>query len=60
MDSAQRCRDQSAECLRMMRLTQSAAESTMLRNLSSSWSKIANQTDRYTDLIDEKDRAARK
>ena len=60
MDSAERCRDQSAECLRLMRLTQSAAESTMLKNLSRSWSKIANQTDRYTDLIDEKDRAARK
>jgi hypothetical protein len=43
-----------------MRPTQSAAESTMLKNLSRSWSKIANQTDRYTDLIDEKDRAARK
>jgi hypothetical protein len=51
MDSAQRCRDQSAECLRLMRLTQSAAESTMLKNLSSSWNKIANQTERYTYLM---------
>jgi hypothetical protein len=58
MDSAERCRDQSAECLRLMNLAESAAEATALKNLSCSWVKIANQIGRYGQIMDEKRRAA--
>ena len=47
MDSAKRCRDQSAECLRLMKLAQSETESRILKDLAQSWVRIANQTERY-------------
>ena len=50
MDSAKRCRDQSAECLRLMKLAQSEAEAKVLRDLAHSWVRLANQIDRYTAL----------
>lgn len=56
MDSAERCRDQSAECPRLMNQAQGAAEATALRNLAYSWARFANQTDRYADLMLEKRR----
>jgi hypothetical protein len=51
MDSATRCRDQSAECLRLMKLAQSEAEAKVLRDLAHSWVRLANQTVRYTVLV---------
>ena len=51
MDSAKRCRDQSAECLRLMKLTQSETEARVLRDLARSWVRLASQTDRYTALV---------
>jgi hypothetical protein len=60
MDNAQRCRLQSQECRRLMALAQSEAEATALRNLSLSWNRLANQTDRYAEITSEKGRAARK
>jgi hypothetical protein len=60
MDSAQRCRDQAKECLRLMKSTQSKAEAEVLRNLSSSWSRLAGQIDRYTALVREQGRIVRK
>ena len=42
-----------------MALAQSEAEATALRNLSLSWNKLANQTDRYAEITSEKSRAAR-
>ena len=51
MDSAKRCRDQSAECLRLMKLAQSETEARVLRDLAHSWVRLANQTDRYTALV---------
>jgi hypothetical protein len=60
MDSAQHCQDQAAECLRLMRLAQNKAEAEVLRNLSSSWSRLAGQIDRYNALMREQRRIARK
>jgi hypothetical protein len=60
MDSAQHCQDQAAECLRLMKLTQSKDEAEVLRNLSCSWSRLAGQIDRYNALVREQDRIARK
>jgi hypothetical protein len=59
MDSAKRCRDQSAECLRLMKLAQSETEARVLRDLAHSWVRLANQMDRYTALVksNEPDRA---
>jgi hypothetical protein len=60
MDNAQHCLDQAAECLRLMKLTQSKAEAEVLRNLSCSWSRLAGQIDRYNALVREQGRIARK
>jgi len=60
MDSAQHCQDQAAECLRLMRLAQNKDETAILRNLSSSWSRLAGQIDRYNALVREQGRIARK
>ena len=51
MDTAERCRLQSAECRRLMELAQSEAEAAALRNLVRSWTLIANQTDQYADIV---------
>ena len=59
MDSAQHCLDQSAECRRLLKLAQSAAETQLLKNLSRSWSGLAGQIDRYNALVREQ-RVARK
>ena len=51
MDNSERCRDQSAECLRLMTLAQSDIEARMLRDLAQSWIRIANQTERYIRFV---------
>ena len=51
MDSAKRCRDESAECLRLMKLAQSETEARVLRDLAHSWVRLANQIDRYIALV---------
>jgi len=56
MDSAQRCLGQSAECLRLMKLTQSGAEAQVLRNISHTWARLAGQIDRYNALVREQGR----
>jgi hypothetical protein len=56
MDSAQHCRDQSAECRRLMKLAQSEAEAEVLRNLSISWARLAGQIDRYNAIVREQGR----
>jgi hypothetical protein len=52
MDSADHCRDQLAECRRLLLLAHSEAEATVLKLLVRSWGMTANQTDRYVQLID--------
>ena len=48
MDSAKRCRDQSEECLRLVKSAQTETEARVLRDLAHSWVRIANQTERYS------------
>jgi hypothetical protein len=56
MDSAKHCRDQAAECLRLMKSTKSEAQAQVLKNISSSWSRLAGQIDRYNVLAREQPR----
>jgi hypothetical protein len=51
MDHADRCRTQADECHRLMLLSQSGAEATILTSLTRSWKMIANQTDRYVTIM---------
>jgi hypothetical protein len=51
MDQADRCRTQADECHRLMLLSQSGAEATILTSLWRSWKMIANQTDRYVAIM---------
>ena len=51
MDSAQRCRDQSDECLRLMQAAHSETEARILKDLAQSWLRIANQTERYVNFV---------
>jgi hypothetical protein len=60
MDSAQHCRDQAKECIRLIKSTQSKDQAEVLRNISSSWSRLAGQIDRYTALVREQGRIVRK
>jgi hypothetical protein len=60
MDSAQHCKDQVAECLRLVKLAQNKDQAEVLRNLSSSWSRLAGQIDRYDALVREQGRIVRK
>jgi hypothetical protein len=57
--AAQHCRDQAAECIRLMKLAQSSDEAQVLRNISSSWSRLSGQIDRYNALVRERGRRAR-
>jgi hypothetical protein len=59
MDSARHCKDQAEECLRLVKLAQSKDQAEVLRNLSSSWSRLAGQTDRYAALVREQSRIVR-
>jgi hypothetical protein len=54
MDSAERCRDQLAECRRLLPLAKSVAEATVLKNLVRSWKMIANQRALYDEIVAEK------
>jgi hypothetical protein len=56
MDSEQHCRDQAAECIRLIKSAKSLAEAEVLRNISSSWSRLAGQIDRYAALVRDRGR----
>jgi hypothetical protein len=51
METAKRCQDQADECLRLMQSAQSETEARLLKSLSQSWVRIANQIDRYQSLV---------
>jgi hypothetical protein len=51
MESAEQCRDQLAECRRLMPLAKSPAEATVLKNLVRSWKMIANQMALYEAIL---------
>jgi hypothetical protein len=59
MDSAQRCRDQAAECIRLMNSAPTKDQARLLENISISWSRLAGQIDRYNELVREQDRITR-
>ena len=60
MEDVQHCQDRAAECLRLMKLAQSAAEVEMLRSISRSWKGLAGQIDRYNALMREQRRVVQK
>jgi hypothetical protein len=60
MDSAQHCRDQAAECHRLMEEAQSKDEAQLLANISQSWLRVAGQIDRYHAIMREQRRIVRK
>jgi hypothetical protein len=51
MFQADRCRVLAAECRELALAAGNAAEKTLLTNLALSWSRIANQTDRYVEFL---------
>ena len=51
MENAEYCRIQARECRRLLALPQSEAAAQVLTNLSRSWVVIANQTDRYAEIV---------
>lgn len=51
MDRADRCRTQADECHRLLLLSHSGPEATILTSLMRSWKMIANQTDRYVAIM---------
>jgi hypothetical protein len=59
MDSPQHCQDQAAECLRLIKKTNSEVEVQVLRNIAQSWSRLAGQIDRYNAVLREQSRIAR-
>jgi hypothetical protein len=60
MDGAQRCRDQANECLHLANVSRNEREAEALRNISSSWARLAGQIDRYATLMREQGYIIRK
>ena len=58
MGSHQHCKEQSADCLRLMKSAPSEAEAKILRDISQSWARLAGQIDRYNALVREQSRRA--
>ena len=48
---AERCRELSAECRQLALAAEIEIEKTILNNLAFSWSRLANQTDRYVEYL---------
>jgi hypothetical protein len=59
MDDAQHCRDQAAECNRLMQKAQSKDEAQVLANITQSWLRVAGQIDRYHTIMREQRRMVR-
>ena len=59
MDTAEYCRCQAQECRRLLGLPQSEAAAQVLRNLCHSWLRVANQADRYAEIV-RRERGAQK
>jgi hypothetical protein len=49
---ADRCRLLAAECRQSALLSANVVEKALLTNLALSWTKIANQTDRYAKFLE--------
>jgi hypothetical protein len=48
---AERCRAMADECRNLALVSEDQHEKTLLTNLSLSWNRIANQTDRYAEFM---------
>jgi hypothetical protein len=57
MDNAEYCRLKAQECRRLLGLPQSEAQAQLLRNLSQSWVRLANQADLYRDIVRHENRS---
>ena len=57
MDSSDHCRANLAECRGLLPSAQNDAEATVLKTLVRSWKMIANQLDRYAELMDARGRS---
>jgi hypothetical protein len=53
MDSAQHCQDQVAEYRGLIKKAQNKDEADVLKNICSSWSRLAGQIDRYSAIVRE-------
>jgi hypothetical protein len=51
MYSSESCRAQLAECKNMLSSAESQAETTVLNLLVRNWRNMADQTERYTELV---------
>jgi hypothetical protein len=51
MFSARHCRDQAAECVRLMNSAPTRDHARLLENISVSLTRLAGQIDRYNDLM---------
>jgi hypothetical protein len=51
MFQADRCRTLAAECRQLALAARNETEKTLLTNLALSWNRLANQTDRYVELL---------
>ena len=49
---AERIRALATECRQLALAAESKKEKTFLTNLAFSWSRLANQTDRYVDYLE--------
>jgi hypothetical protein len=47
MDTVKQCQAQAAECLALMQAAHSDTEARLLKSLSQSWVRVANQIERY-------------
>jgi hypothetical protein len=54
MFSARHCRDQAAECVRLMNSARTTNEARLLENISVSLTTLAGQIERYNDLMRKK------
>ena len=59
MDTAKSCQDKAAEYLRLMQSAQNETEARLLRSISQSWMRLANQLDRYQSFVLSEARATR-
>jgi hypothetical protein len=53
MNSAKYCKDQAAECIRLMKSAHSKDQARLLENISVSWTRLAGQIDRHNALVRE-------
>ncbi|MET4482086.1 hypothetical protein ABIB66_006648 [Bradyrhizobium sp. F1.13.3] len=51
MEAAKQCRAHADECLSLLQSAQSETEVRLLRSISQSWVRVANQIDRYRSLV---------